>query len=569
MDSSFSCIDGDECAKLIKKYKKEMTKTKPNDKSKTSNERNSKCSMDLFDDDSKNDDTNKFMELRKTMNKFNDLSSNHTSLDKLSLYFKIGSDKGHYITNESYVRIPRLSPSKTSRSAMDTITLDMAFHHRTEKKPLTQFNTCSKYLGEWNALGMAGEGIYRYPHGVIYDGNFNANGLYHGRGTLIYPNGQRFRGIWSNGKLTDSSHFSSVDISAAKRSTEKVKFSLPDRRYPCEVINGFGVPGNEILTNQQPTPEIPMNCYDVISGVFNPEDGYVASYMDKHKTTKKSATTRGSNSMDRSYEEYENLMRTGTEEDCEVEMWFKRINQDPVCIDNQLIIDIPSIEKAKWIQKYCRSNPEQPTGYNPLLYEVFTTGTKKELSDIQKFGTLKNIDVTISSEPPSDSVVTQKKTISFIQKVIKEKRKKNYEGGPRVKKKSLLKKGIIAPFSKMSEDMSSVEKDLLLFYNPVTSLRRRSLAASFPGRYGMEPTRGSDDEMLRVIHELLATDQIVTRSDYNVRDSDTGEPKSYSDANDILGKNITRELSSPITFEMETLMTPINNEQFEDNKTVE
>lgn len=33
------------------------------------------------------------------------------------------------------------------------------------KKPMQKFVTGSRYIGEWNAVGISGSGIYRFPHG--------------------------------------------------------------------------------------------------------------------------------------------------------------------------------------------------------------------------------------------------------------------------------------------------------------------------------------------------------------------------------------------------------------------
>lgn len=60
--------------------------------------------------------------------------------------------------------------------------------------------------------------------GVIYDGQFNQNGQFHGHGTLIYPNGHRIEGTWDKGKLSEDVVYSN------KPDTHTEEHRLPDRR---------------------------------------------------------------------------------------------------------------------------------------------------------------------------------------------------------------------------------------------------------------------------------------------------------------------------------------------------
>ncbi|XP_074030354.1 uncharacterized protein isoform X2 [Leptinotarsa decemlineata] len=151
------------------------------------------------------------------------------------------------------------------------------------KKPLQQFCTGSRYLGEWNALGFSGDGIYRYPHGVIYEGEFNKNGLFHGLGTLLYPNGQRLQGMWKNGRLEEDQTYI---FACNEVFDENFKYcQQPDRRFHVEIQKDFGPVGQEFLTADQPTKKLRKGCYDVGLGFYDPNDGCIFSYPKKTRTS--------------------------------------------------------------------------------------------------------------------------------------------------------------------------------------------------------------------------------------------------------------------------------------------
>lgn len=48
---------------------------------------------------------------------------------------------------------------------------------------------------------MDGEGAFTFPHGVVYEGQFR-DGMFHGKGILIYPQGQAMNCTFQKGKLT-------------------------------------------------------------------------------------------------------------------------------------------------------------------------------------------------------------------------------------------------------------------------------------------------------------------------------------------------------------------------------
>jgi len=45
---------------------------------------------------------------------------------------------------------------------------------------------------------LEGNGIYVFPTDTIYEGQLR-DGMFHGEGTLFFPNGSKYRGVWENG----------------------------------------------------------------------------------------------------------------------------------------------------------------------------------------------------------------------------------------------------------------------------------------------------------------------------------------------------------------------------------
>nr|CAH7739539.1 unnamed protein product [Callosobruchus chinensis] len=108
----------------------------------------------------------------------------------------------------------------------------------------------------------------RYPHGVIYEGEFNKKGQFHGIGTLIYPGGQKVQAMWRNGRLLDGAGYV---FTTGEVQDEYHKYcQSPDRRYHIEISDDFGAVGQEFLTNEHTPKHLPNGCYDVAYGIYDP-----------------------------------------------------------------------------------------------------------------------------------------------------------------------------------------------------------------------------------------------------------------------------------------------------------
>lgn len=126
-----------------------------------------------------------------------------------------------------------------------------------------------RYLGDWNILGFSGVGTYRFPHGVLYDGNFNRNGDFHGIGSLVFPNGQTIRGLWKKGHLLKDATFV---FSCGEILDELHKYCvMPDRRYHIEIQHDLNPAGQEYVCNSEFPQKLPPGTYDIGDGIFYPQ----------------------------------------------------------------------------------------------------------------------------------------------------------------------------------------------------------------------------------------------------------------------------------------------------------
>mgnify|MGYP000523907321 CR=1 FL=1 len=52
---------------------------------------------------------------------------------------------------------------------------------------------------------MDGTGAFTFANGVVYEGEFK-KGEFHGKGTLVYPNGGRYKATWERGKILEGEY---------------------------------------------------------------------------------------------------------------------------------------------------------------------------------------------------------------------------------------------------------------------------------------------------------------------------------------------------------------------------
>jgi len=139
-----------------------------------------------------------------------------------------------------------------------------------------------------------GQGDYLLVDGSVYSGQFY-EGLFHGNGSLKFPNGDHFDGVWSLGQLVSgaltfadglscppslppnqsadlvSSSTQSVAPSANPIISQWKYCTDADRRFWNEHINGpqFDPIGQARLTNHDHQDLLPFGCYDVSDGYLH------------------------------------------------------------------------------------------------------------------------------------------------------------------------------------------------------------------------------------------------------------------------------------------------------------
>ncbi|XP_074030360.1 uncharacterized protein isoform X3 [Leptinotarsa decemlineata] len=211
--------------------------------------------------------------------------------------------------------------------------------------------------------------------GVIYEGEFNKNGLFHGLGTLLYPNGQRLQGMWKNGRLEEDQTYI---FACNEVFDENFKYcQQPDRRFHVEIQKDFGPVGQEFLTADQPTKKLRKGCYDVGLGFYDPNDGCIFSYPKKTRTSFSRRNKPVSFSVDeeriRQISEISKVMKN--------DKYFSYVGgKDDQFESNDgcNIFEIPTPSRVKWIEKHCRRSWDEPTGYRPDFYEKWMVGRKED-----------------------------------------------------------------------------------------------------------------------------------------------------------------------------------------------
>ncbi|KAJ8716522.1 hypothetical protein PYW07_003149 [Mythimna separata] len=149
-----------------------------------------------------------------------------------------------------------------------------------------EFATGSSYDGEWlSGRGMHGHGVYTFPNGVVYEGEFK-DGSMHGKGKLMYLTEAGkivMKGEWKDDIMIkrtiifdDFVEYNKQDTRTGQHSWNYCK--IPDRRYPVECKVGVQPAGNSFLTFNKPPRDIPEGFYDVGYGVYDPMSKIIYKY---------------------------------------------------------------------------------------------------------------------------------------------------------------------------------------------------------------------------------------------------------------------------------------------------
>jgi hypothetical protein len=181
-----------------------------------------------------------------------------------------------------------LCPLKTANGKPTA--LQIVYFHKIQR---SMEHTGIQYDGGLVSERFDGEGTFIFPNGTKYEGEFK-NGMFHGRGSLIFKSGS-YNAEWKDGKVVDGSFWFSdglnygLDEEEAKYADKKVcenpkqlwgYCSSKDRRFQSERVNGLNAAGSSQRTDAVPPPNLPVSCYHVGDGFYDPSTKQVHSYGD-------------------------------------------------------------------------------------------------------------------------------------------------------------------------------------------------------------------------------------------------------------------------------------------------
>ncbi|TNN18103.1 MORN repeat-containing protein [Schistosoma japonicum] len=131
-----------------------------------------------------------------------------------------------------------------------------------------------RYEGETHNERMEGYGKYTLSTGAYYEGEMY-DGMYHGEGTLHFPNGSKYHAVWENGQAKNGE----IIFSDGFRYREEAHYADEfDRRFYTEICSGIRPTGRSQIVDKEPEKQIPDGCYDTGDGFYNPLTKVVVDY---------------------------------------------------------------------------------------------------------------------------------------------------------------------------------------------------------------------------------------------------------------------------------------------------
>ncbi|XP_062930255.1 MORN repeat-containing protein 5 isoform X2 [Mobula hypostoma] len=121
---------------------------------------------------------------------------------------------------------------------------------------------------------MEGYGEYTLPTETRYEGEMR-DGMFHGHGTLYFPNGSKYVATWDSGAVIKGSY---IFADGLEYEEDWNYCDGYDRRFYTEICNGLKPAGRSQLTNRDPPRTIPAGCYDCGDGFYNPKTRVITDY---------------------------------------------------------------------------------------------------------------------------------------------------------------------------------------------------------------------------------------------------------------------------------------------------
>lgn len=112
---------------------------------------------------------------------------------------------------------------------------------------LDRLNGSCLQTPDGNETAWNGQGQYIFPSGVKYKGNFR-EGMFHGAGELHFKNGDRFVGVWKDGKLQSGVYKFEDDLEYKPENWTYCTDA--DRRFWSEIQQGIRPGDMPILSDK-------------------------------------------------------------------------------------------------------------------------------------------------------------------------------------------------------------------------------------------------------------------------------------------------------------------------------
>ena len=121
------------------------------------------------------------------------------------------------------------------------------------------------------------QGTVQLGGGLSYEGEL-AGGSFQGPGTIVFPNGGRFVGIFNQGILQQGKYYFKDELAYKPSGWDYC--TVKDRRFWDEIKNGISFGDKPRVTNGE-APALPKGVYDLGDGYYDPAKRTIFDYKGK------------------------------------------------------------------------------------------------------------------------------------------------------------------------------------------------------------------------------------------------------------------------------------------------